>query len=105
MSYIVVKGKGKRKLNGFESGDLPICNKTYFNERTGRLEYKFSNKQFSYHKDCYTVFSTVEEAESYIQFIRDEITNNTKRYESVLKGSTGQLLKYTDDLHVIEDIK
>lgn len=103
MKYAIVKGNSNRKLNGISSGDLPIRNKLYYNDKTGNLEHKFAqDKIFIYYSDCYTTFNTLSEAQDYIEYIGRELEINRTRYEDVLKGSTDKLLKYASDLKVVE---
>ena len=104
MAYTIVKGNSNRKLNGISTGDLPIKNKLYYNEDTGKLEHKFAlEKIFIYYPDCYTTFRTPTEAQEYIDYIIKEIEANRTRYEEVLTGSTDKLLKYASNLKVIEE--
>ena len=89
-------------LNGFYSNDLPITRKLYFNDKTERLEPKFTIKNMMNCTGGYIFFDTSEEAEEYINYIRRDIEENRKRYESALEGSTDQLLSVVNGFKIIQ---
>ena len=103
MKYVIVNKNGKR-LNGINTNDLPTTKKLYFNEKTDKLEPKFTLKNmFTYYSDCYTVFNSEAEAIEYLQYNKDSLMqqDNVNRYESALKGSVEKLLKEIDNLKVV----
>ena len=92
--YVIVKGRGKRALNDFESGGIPTNGKRY--------DVKFSDKMFHFYNDCCSSFDSTADAEEHIEFIKKEILENKERYERHLKGSTEKLMKIAERLKVVD---
>ncbi len=95
MAYIITKKNGTRPLNDFEFNGLPV-------KKNSTGEMKFTDKQFHFYSDCFTVFNTKDEAENYIDFVKAEILKNETRYESAMTGSTAKLMKIANRLKVKE---
>ena len=93
MTKYVIRLNSK-KLTGFASGDLPSNGKMFESKK-----YKDSH-MFLCYGDGYINFSTEEEAQERIDYIKSQIERNKERYESYLKGSYSKLLKKADKLKV-----
>lgn len=89
-------------LNGFYSNDLPITRKLYFNDNKERLEPKFSLRNMMNCSGGHYIFYSENEAQEHINYIKREVEENRKRYESVLEGSTDQLLSVVNGFKVIQ---
>ena len=102
MSYVIVKGKSNKALNGFEAFGLPIkSNATKFAIMTDPQSC-YSDKLFRFDKDCASIYETIEDAEDYIKYIKKMILNESKRYEDCVKGSTNRLMSFTNQLRIID---
>ena len=62
----------------------------------------YSNRLFHFYNDCASSYRTIEEAEHHISLIKRQIEENRDRYESCIKGSTDRLLKFANQLRVID---
>jgi hypothetical protein len=97
--YVIVKGNGKQALNGFEDNGLPIKDKY----DPAHPEKAFSGKLFHFSKHSYMLFETKEEAESYIELVKEIIKSETGRYEACLAGSTEKLMKIAESFRVVKE--
>ena len=88
MSYVIVKGKSDKALNGFEAFGLPIKSN--------------ATKLFHFDKDCASIYETIEDAEDYIKYIKKMILNESKRYEDCVKGATNRLMSFANQLRIID---
>ena len=102
MSYVIVKGKSNKALNNFEFNGLPVklnATRRQMIENPGSC---YSNRLFHFYNDCAGSYRTVEEAEHHITLIKRQIEENRDRYESCIKGSTDKMLKFANQLRVID---
>ena len=88
-------------LNGFYGNDLPTTRKLYFNEKKGKLEPKFTVRGMMNCSGGYMFFDTEQDAQEQINYIMSNVEESRERYESVLEGSTEQLLKIISGFKVV----
>lgn len=102
MSYVIVKGKSKKALNDFEFNGLPIKANVTRWQMIENPESCYSDRLFHFYNDCASIYRTIKEAEDYISLIKRQIEENRNRYESCIKGSTDKLMKFANQLRVID---
>ena len=102
MSYVIVKGKSNRALNDFEFNGLPVKSNATMWQMIENSESCYSNRLFHFYNDCAGSYRTIEEAEHHISLIKRQIEENRDRYESCIKGSTDKMLKFANQLRVID---
>lgn len=88
-------------LNGFYTNDLPTTNKLYFNENTDKFEPKFTLRNMLNCSGGHMIFDSQEEAEDYINYLKNKVNEDRKRYEISLKGSTDRLLDIINKFKVV----
>jgi len=88
-------------LNSFYSNDLPVTRKSYFNEKRNKHEPKFSLRNMMNCSGGYMFFDTEQDAQEQINYIMSNVEESRERYESVLEGSTEQLLKIISGFKVV----
>lgn len=102
MSYVIVKGKSNRALNDFEFNGLPVKSNATMRQMIENPESCYSNRLFHFYNDCAGSYRTIEEAEHHISLIKRQIEENRDRYENCIKGSTDKMLKFANQLRVID---
>lgn len=102
MSYVIVKGKSNKALNDFEFTGLPIKSNATRWQMIEDPESCYSNRLFHFYSDCASSYRTIQEAENYICWIKRQIEENRDRYENYIKGSADKMLKFANQLRVID---
>lgn len=102
MSYVIVKGNSIKALNDFEFNGLPVKANAKMWKMMESPESCYSNKLFHFYNDCASSYRTFEEAEHHIAVIKRQIEENRDRYEACIKGSTDKLMKFANQLKVID---
>lgn len=89
MSYVIVN-KNNNKLCGFFQNGLPVTSKGKFN----------SSKILEFKSNYYSIFGSEAECIENINYMKNEIYNNSNRYEKAFNGATDKLLKIVDELKI-----